>query len=73
MMSKCAGSPSAARGAAVPFIALLLALIASLATAQGAQANGWPVAEPTSVGLSPAALTEIVFGRRQRSSQFSHG
>ena len=36
MMSKCAGSPATARGAAVPFIALLLALVTSLATAQDA-------------------------------------
>jgi len=59
MTSKCAGSPSAARGAAVPFTALLLALVTSLATAQEAQASRWPVAEPASVGLSPTALTEI--------------
>ena len=59
MTSKCAGSPSAARGAAVPFIALLLALVTSLATAQEAQASRWPVAEPASVGLSPTALIEI--------------
>ena len=59
MMSKCVGSPSATRGAAVPFIALLLALVTSLATAQDAQANRWPVAEPASVGLSLTVLTEI--------------
>ena len=59
MMSKCVGSPSATRGAAVPFIALLLALVTSLATAQDAQASRWPVAEPASVGLSLTALTEI--------------
>jgi len=59
MMSKCAGSPATARGAAVPFIALLLALVTSLATAQQAQANRWPVAEPASVCLSLTALTEI--------------
>ena len=41
------------------FIALLLALVTSLATAQDAQANSWPVAEPASVGLSLTALTEI--------------
>ena len=59
MMSKCAGSPSATRGAAVPFIALFLALVTSLAIAEEAQANRWPVAEPASVGLSLTALTEI--------------